>query len=644
METSSENGNERIPKARRRLWRTRLKWPRRLRCFAPEISLEDVSGKQPEEAEIAHWGEFVLLEDDIAVLHRDGTTSWLNHVITMPWGDQNLAEWDERSLVFEPRKWYPTMRRAVVHLPDGTRRKAKKLIAPVSSTEKVMSLTFAPLRPGVIVEFEEQQDFFEPGEAGPYLWGQFFLQSQVPCAVRRVTVAIAQPFEAKIELHHTDRQPVESDEHGYRVYRWELFDVPGVETDAWTPPPRDFAPWADVSTLHSWGPIARHYRKELVPLRGTPDTVKELARDLTRDCKTDREKALAVHRYTARDVRYGRHPSEQMLHTVREPLKMLEDLRGDCKDKSSLMVMMFGELNIPAKIVLVLTAQNGRTPMLPSLRFDHAIVAADLDGQRIWFDPASGPFSFGDLPQSDQGVKALMLDGDQPSWIDIPEDSPEKQRVQRICKGDLSESGDYQFRAEITAQAERAAFYRTVLQDRSDDHRRRMIQQAVAEERPGTAVDDVEVGDVEDLASNVSYRYRAYLTRWARMIEDLLLFRIPWAEPIDFSGPVSAAERLQPLQIPPAARLFERHEIDLPASFAGYGLPFDVNLKCPWAEYRCRVECENGQLVCERQMDNLGGIVSAKEFAEFKAFWEECARSDRADVVLVRRTDDAPEA
>jgi hypothetical protein len=617
--------------------KTLLKWPRWLRRFAPRISLEEVLRNRPDDAVIAHWGEYVLLSDVVVALHRDGTTSGLNHEITIPWGDQNLANWDEVTCVFEPRRCYPTLRRAVVHLPDGSRRKAKKFIAPVSPTERAVSLTFAPLRPGVVVEFEEQLDQFKQLDVGPFLWEQFPLQTQFPCARRRVTVAIAQPFAAKIKLHHTDRQPVESDERGYHLYRWELHDVPGVEMDPATPPPRDFAPWVDVSTLHSWRPIAEHYHKELFPSSGTPDSVKKLAEDLTKECRTDREKALAVHKYTARSVRYGRHPSEELMSTIREPAKMLEDLRGDCKDKSSLMVMLFGQLGIPAKIAVVLTAQNGRTPVLPSARFDHAIVTAQLDEERMWFDPAGGPFTYGGLPQNDQGIKALLLDKDDPRWIDVPEDPPEKQRVQRICRGELTESGDYRFGAEITARAERAAVYRTLLLDRQDDHRRRMIQQSVAETRPGAEVDEIEVDDMEDLDRDVTYRYRALLKTWARPIEDLLLFRIPWAEPVEVFGPYGAAERLQPLMVPPVARLVERHEIAVPDGFHDYGLPFEVDLKCQWAQYHCRITCQDSQLVCERRMDTFGGIVPTDEFARFKAFWEECARADQADVVLMRK-------
>jgi hypothetical protein len=82
--------------------------------------------------------------------------------------------------------------------------------------------------------------------------------------------------------------------------------------------------------------------------------------------------------------------------------------------------------------------------------------------------------------------------------------------------------------------------------------------------------------------------------------------------------------------------LVERHEITIPSGFSGYGLPFEVQLECAWARYSGRVTCEGTQLICERQMDTLGGIVPTDRFVEFKQFWEACARADQADVVLMR--------
>lgn|GEM_PF-1151723 len=625
-----------LPRARRRTWRTLLRRPRPLGRLAPRIAYEQAAARMPTADEVAHWGEVILLEDLCAVLHRDGTTSWLTHIVTMPHGDENLAQWDQLARVYNPREVRFSVRRALVHLPDGHPRKAKRVSVQVSQREWSQQLTFAPLRPGVVIEFEEQQDQFRRNDVGPAMWAEFLLRGLAPCRRRRVTIAVAAPFTGRVKLHHCPWQPSQQRVGEYEVWCWDLHDLDGIETDAWTPPPHDFAPWVDVTTLTSWEPIARHYRHELLPDQQPPEPVRKLAAELSEGTQDDRQRLLNVYRYATRDVRYGRHPSEQEVHRIRETTQLLEDLRGDCKDKCSLMVSLLAEMKIPATIAILLSAPNGRTPVLASQRFDHAVVRVELQGREIWLDPAAGPYTFGDLPQGDQGVRALLLDREQLQLVSIPLDGPRQQQVQRHCEGYLDASGNYVVHAEVTALGERAATFRALLLDRNHDHRCRLIQQSVAEERPGAVVDQIEIKGVEDLGCPMVVSYRVTLPAWARRIENLLLLRVPWSEPLDVIGPISAATRRFPLQMPQAHLQEERHVLQLPAGWTGYGLPFEMRRQCPWAAYENQIHLHGATLVCQRHMETRGGIVPPDEFAGLKAFWETCARADQADVVLVR--------
>jgi hypothetical protein len=625
-----------LPRPYLRLFKTWLKWPRDVRCFAPRIDAAQFLANRPDAAEAAHWTEIVLLEDMIFALHRDGTVTRLTHVIIAPHGDQNLAEWDEINRFYDRRKSSVTVRRAVIHLPDGSERRAQRLQMQLDLHTSGLKLTYSPLRPGVIVELEIQDDTFVHDDVGPAMWTNLALQALAPCRRRRLTIAVAEPFAGRLELHHGAVPPHESKVGRYRVLCWDLHDVPGIEADAWTPPPHDFAPWIDLSTLPDWVNVERHYRRELALAPSAGQAVKTLTAELTAKCTGPRDKALAIYNYAARDMRYGRHPSEFDVPTIRDPKRMLEDLRGDCKDKSSLMVALLAESGIPAQIAVLLSAQNGRTPLLPGRRFDHAIVRATVEGSEMWFDPAAGVFTFGTLPQNDQGVKALVLDGGDAHFVDVPLDQPAAQLTERHCRGRLTAGGDYELTAEIAVHGDRGAMIRAAVADRNDDHRRRTIQQAVADERPGAAVTDIELVSIDDLAAPIRYRYRLHLPRWARPVKDLLLFRIPWAEPMEASGPISAPERKLPLQLPNVSRHVESHEIELPDGYEGYALPLAVKQECAGASYELSISCLGPKLVCRRTMETHSGIVPSELFAQFKTFWEVGTRADASDIVLVK--------
>ncbi len=443
-------------KPRRRLWRTWLRRPRDLTPFAPRVAFDEVADPLPPPDEVAHWGEMILLEDYVTALHRDGTISHRSHYVSVLHGAQHLAQWDEVTWLYEPRAWKPTLRRAVLYLPDGSSRPADVSDHQIDSAGRLRQLraVFGHLRPGAVLEFEQQEDHFRPGPVGPYHWGQFFLRTAPPCRRRRYTVAVAEPFRAEVRSHHGAGGPAESVVGDYRVYQWDLKEVGGYEWDAWTPHLRDFGPWVDFSTVPSWGPVAEHLRGDLAPC--DPGSVGDLARELTRDATSPRDKAAALYRYAARELRYGRPPQETFNPASRTASKMAEDLRGDCKDKSSLLVGLLRAVGVPARVAVVLTRMQGVTPYLPARRFDHALVLADVDGRELWLDAAAGPYGFGEVPFNDQGVQALVLDDDGERYVEVPPPEPEQHGAVRECEGRLEEDGVYRFRANLTCRGDRA--------------------------------------------------------------------------------------------------------------------------------------------------------------------------------------------
>jgi hypothetical protein len=322
--------------------------------------------------------------------------------------------------------------------------------------------------------------------------------------------------------------------------------------------------------------------------------------------------------------------------------KMAEDLRGDCKDKSALLVALLHEAGIPAHIAVLGTRPQGQAAMLPSQRFDHAVAVARVpggggEGEELWLDAAAGPYTFGDVPYNDQGVRALILAEKAARYEAAPAPRPEQHAIEYVCRGRLEEDGHCRFQAHVTARGERAAAWRRVFLDKTEDYRVRQIQQAAAHDLPGGEVADVRLAPI-DLRTDLSYGYSVLLRSWARPIERLLLLRVPWAEPARHEGPLVARQRLHHLAVPLVNSVTEEHDIEMPPGFTGYGLPCERDEECPWGSYHCSIRLEDGRLRCTRRLVMRGGIIPPERFDEMKRFWEACVRSDTMDVVLVRAT------
>ncbi len=495
-------------------------------------------------------------------------------------------------------------------------------------------MRYYPLRPGVILELEELYDEFRLGDMGPAIANHFFLRTGPPCLHRRFTVAVARPFQLDFRMHHTSAAPVERQMKDYRVCTWEVRNAEAVEFDEWTPPMRDFAPWIDVSTAGAWAPFARKLREELEPWSRVGQDVEALARDLSTNKSTPLEKASAAYTYVARTVRYGRPPTEALSRNSRAAAQMFQDLRGDCKDKSALLVQLLRAMDMNAQVAAVMTAESGRTPFLPSARFNHALVKLVIDDKVYWLDAANGPFAFAELPPTDQGILAMVLDRDAFHFDLIAPVAAEAPHESRQCVGRLAEDGSYEFDLNAQLAGESGARLRLQLSDRTDEHRLEALQTWLGNDYPGAVSSEFRYESVDDLSKSFTYACRARLERVARPIKDLLLFRIPWSGVVSMAGPMTAAVRRQPLALPPSHHVSERHAIELPNGVTPYAIPDPAAAACEWGNYSCCTTAEGPRLVCKRQLQLFGNVVPAERFGEFQQFWRQASWADAGQVVL----------
>jgi transglutaminase-like putative cysteine protease len=624
-----------LPRPAWYLWRTWLRRRRPLRGIVSPIDTAPLRQTLPAPEEVIPFGEYLLLEDHAYVLHRDGTMTYRIHMMTLLWRSEMLAQWDQVQRVFHPRQLRSTIGKALLHLPEGVTLKQKIDHKVDQIGNHYVHLAFRPLRPGVIVEFEEQVDYFQRDPLGPVMWGNFLLQTGAPCRRRRLTIAVARPFTAYVRQHHGAADPVEEEYREYAVRRWDVQDVPGITMDV-MPHARDFLPWIDFTTMRTWGPVCRHLCKELLP-QGDQQRMDELVRELTRPEQTVRDKVAAVYQHVARQIRYGRPPADVENRQVRAPQEVLAELRGDCKDKSALLVGLLNRLGVPAQVAVVTTSEGGRTPFLPSMRFNHALVRAELDGGELWIDPAAGPFSLGDLPSNDEGQQALLVDPGGPQFAQVPASRARNHSTKRIYRGRIEADGAYVAEVTVRMTGEPAALLRGPLLDATAEERLKYLRQDLAASMPGCEVREVSFRTLDDLSQPLELQYQIVLHPWARRIRNVWVARFPWTSPMQLTGALAAEDRQQPMPTPRTSMIVEVHELVLPAGVRAYGLPFRREVRNAWLHYRCWIGTRGSKLLAVRRVRFREGMVPAREYRQFRRDWAECALADTTDMLLVQR-------
>jgi hypothetical protein len=136
---------------------------------------------------------------------------------------------------------------------------------------------------------------------------------------------------------------------------------------------------------------------------------------------TPKEKAAALYRF----VRDQIATEELEGVTLREGATVdgaLARGSGDYAEKALLLQRMLRAVGVEAKPVWA--AQRSRGQIDPQLAnpawFDRVLVAAEVDGQRVYLDPSDRALGFGHLQPDYEGTPALIPDPKKPETVVLP--------------------------------------------------------------------------------------------------------------------------------------------------------------------------------------------------------------------------------
>ncbi len=102
---------------------------------------------------------------------------------------------------------------------------------------------------------------------------------------------------------------------------------------------------------------------------------------------------------------------------------VLDRRRGEPAEKAVLLQAMLAAVRIDSRLVWAADRENGAIDMQIAnpAWFDRVLVAAQIDGQRVFLDAADRSLGFGRLEPGYEGTRALVFDGRKPESIVLPE-------------------------------------------------------------------------------------------------------------------------------------------------------------------------------------------------------------------------------
>jgi Transglutaminase-like superfamily/Domain of Unknown Function with PDB structure (DUF3857) len=207
--------------------------------------------------------------------------------------------------------------------------------------------------------------------------------------------------------------------------------------------------------------LVKAYADQANPKAIVDASVEQLALQITRDKKTPREKAAAVHDWVRRNVRYVAVYLGVGGFVPHDVSWILANRYGDCKDQALLMQTLLKAVGVEAVPVLINSLPEYVLPELPTqLSFNHCILY--LPGLELFVDPTDGRIPFGSLSLADSDKPVAVALAGGAKLMRTPAFTPERNHLAVRSVWTVHKSGA----ATGTVRAEADGYAATALQDR----------------------------------------------------------------------------------------------------------------------------------------------------------------------------------
>lgn len=324
------------------------------------------------------------------------------------------------------------------------------------STRQKRSLTsvaFPGVEVGAILDYEYELRF-----DSMYYLEPWYFSDELPVVYSEVIFKIPAEVQAKAWSSDPYKAGLQTETRkssiGTEVRVWAE-NLPSIPEEPFGPPFSDLATkmmllptvysdgYQRTPLLESWqsvcGLFDEDYQKAL---RKEGDAVKKAREIAGKTGGGARQKAEALYRFV-RDEIATEYVDGVSLDEGSTVGRTLAGKRGDYAEKALLLQAMLDAAQVKSR--LVWAADRWRGQIDPDLAnptwFDRMLVAAEIDGQRVFLDPSDRSLAFGQLQYGYEGTPAVIHDRKKPESIVLPETPFDQNGRRAVIDLTLDESG-----------------------------------------------------------------------------------------------------------------------------------------------------------------------------------------------------------
>jgi len=434
--------------------------------------------------------------------------------------------------------------------------------------------------------------------------------------------------------------------NGMDVYTWQVKDLKAIKKEehvlSWNVLPEvqfavnNFSCYGytgDFTSWQSFGTWIQSLNSDVCAL--TPQRVAEV-QAMTKDIKTDKEKARFLYNYMQKSMRYV---SIQLGIGGYKPFPATfvdEKKYGDCKALSNYMRALLKAVNINSYYAIIRAGANEKAadPSFPVNEFNHAILCIPFKNDTTWLECTSSTQPFGKLGAFTENRNALLITEDGGKLVNTPRSTMQDNQFNSEVHLTLNPDGGARAEIKIAGTGTYRDDYVGVESVKLDQqkeyftHWLNLKQPIFFDFKPAPDKDGVK-----EVKINLEYDKFCDV-----MAGDKQFYRSGVFDLCAFTVPIENARKTDYYFDTPLQKSCVT-TIDLPAGFEVETLPANQTLKFAYGNYEVGYvyDAAKNQVTSTAKFNLTNQVIPAAQYTELQQYLDAVAKAQNKKLVIKRK-------